>query len=74
MESIAEIKIKESYDYQDGQSKKLLKVFPVKISLRSMPQIKLNEENLDFRWITPNEVKKYNAVPELESTINNALI
>lgn len=74
VDDIAEIKIKDSYTYLDKQSNKTLKVFPVKIILRSMPEIKLNEENSAFKWINPQDAKDYDGVPELASTIKNALI
>ena len=33
------------------------------------PEIKLNWENSEFKWIKPNEIKNYETVPELEKIL-----
>ena len=37
------------------------------------PEIKLNWENSEFKWIKPNEIKNYETVPELEKILFSLL-
>ena len=37
------------------------------------PKVKLNWENSDYNWIKPNEIKKYETVPELEKILFSLL-
>jgi 8-oxo-dGTP pyrophosphatase MutT (NUDIX family) len=72
-DSIAEIRIKDAYSYYDSFIDKTWVVYPVRVTLRSRPNIKLNGENSDFIWIYPEDIKKYDVVPELHKSVENAL-
>jgi 8-oxo-dGTP pyrophosphatase MutT (NUDIX family) len=61
---IKNIKILKSFDYIDEFSGKHLLVFAVLITMKSQPSIKLNHENIDFKWITSKEAEKYD-LPQL---------
>ena len=37
------------------------------------PQIKLNWENSEYNWISPNEISKYKAVPSLDKVLARLL-
>jgi len=37
------------------------------------PQIKLNWENSEYTWISPNEISKYKAVPSLDKVLARLL-
>jgi len=47
-------------------------VFPFLFKAKNL-EIKLNWENSDFNWIEPNEIKKYETVPELEKILFSLL-
>jgi len=47
-------------------------IFPFLFSTKN-PQIKLNWENSEFKWIDPNEIKNYETVPELEKILFSLL-
>ena len=47
-------------------------IFPFLFKTKN-PEIKLNWENSDFKWIKPNEVKNYETVPELEKILFSLL-
>ena len=63
-EDIKEVKFGKRLTYSDPFANKKLMVFSVLIRVRSKPNIKLNHENIDFAWINPIDMEKYN-VPEL---------
>lgn len=47
-------------------------IFPFLFEAKN-PDIKLNWENSEYRWITINELKNYNTVPSLEKVLQNLL-
>ena len=47
-------------------------IFPFLFEAKN-PDIKLNWENSEYKWITINELKNYNTVPSLEKVLQNLL-
>ena len=47
-------------------------IFPFLFKAKN-PEIKLNWENSEFKWIEPNEVKNYQTVPDLEKILFSLL-
>ena len=47
-------------------------IFPFLFKAKN-PEIKLNWENSEFKWIEPNEVKNYKTVPDLEKILFSLL-
>ena len=43
-------------------------IFPFLFKAKN-PEIKLNWENSEFKWIEPNEIKNYKTVPDLEKIL-----
>lgn len=76
--SIPEIKItlKNSADCMTVKSPQYKnhewKIFPFLFSVQS-PQIKLNWENTDYKWIKPADITKFETVPSLREVLFNLL-
>ena len=47
-------------------------IFPFLFRTKN-PEIKLNWENSEFKWIEPNDIKNYETVPELEKILFSLL-
>jgi len=47
-------------------------IFPFLFKTKN-PEIKLNWENSEFKWVEPNEIKNYETVPELEKILFSLL-
>ncbi|CAD6514724.1 NUDIX hydrolase [metagenome] len=47
-------------------------IFPFLFEVKN-PEIKLNWENSEFKWITKDELKNYKTVPSLEKVLSNLL-
>ena len=47
-------------------------IFPFLFEVKT-PDIKLNWENSEYKWITIDELKNYNTVPSLEKVLQNLL-
>ena len=67
LKSIEQIKI-ESAQYKNHE----WDIFPFLFKAKN-PEIKLNWENSEFKWIEPNEIKNYETVPELEKILSRLL-
>ena len=67
LKSIEQIKIK-SAQYKNHE----WNIFPFLFKTKN-PEIKLNWENSEFKWIKPNEIKNYETVPELEKILFSLL-
>jgi len=67
LKSIEQMKI-EAAQYKNHK----WNIFPFLFSTKN-PEIKLNWENSEFKWIKPNEIKNYETVPELEKILFSLL-
>jgi len=67
LKSIEQMKI-EAVQYKNHE----WNIFPFLFSTKN-PEIKLNWENSEFKWIEPNEIKNYETVPELEKILFSLL-
>ena len=67
LKAIQQIKI-SSLQYKNHE----WNIFPFLFKAKN-PEIKLNWENSEFRWIEPNEIKNYETVPELEKILFSLL-
>jgi len=47
-------------------------IFPFLFKAKN-PEIKLNWENSEFKWIEPNDIKNYKTVPDLEKILFSLL-
>lgn len=59
-------KIGKSFKFNDKEFDRIWHVHPVLFRLKSKPKIKLDWENTDYRWVKPEEVKKFKRVPMME--------
>ena len=72
-EEIKLLKVNEQIKIEAAQYKNHeWNIFPFLFSTKN-PQIKLNWENSEFKWIEPNEIKNYETVPELEKILFSLL-
>ena len=72
-EGIELLKANERIKIEAAQYKNhMWNIFPFLFRTKN-PEIKLNWENSDFKWIEPNEIKNYETVPELEKILFSLL-
>ncbi len=69
---VERIRIGRRYSISDGASGRRLIVYPVLVSLKRKPAVRLNWENTDYRWISPSELGSLDAIPRLEDSVRNA--
>ena len=64
-EQISNLKLGKPFEFFDEKIKKKWIVHPVLSELKQKPEIKLDFEHTDFKWISPEEIKNYDVVPNL---------
>lgn len=69
---IARVKVGEVYKLRRAGGK-LLVIYPVLIELRGKPDVSLDWEHTEYRWIKPEELEKFDVVPELDRVLRRVL-
>ena len=67
--NILSIHIGEFYQFTDIEVNKTWIVYPVLIKLRNKPEIKLDWEHTEYKWIKPKEIKNFDIVFNLENSL-----
>ena len=67
------IEVKDSYKLKDSKINKTWIVHPVLVELKEKPEIKLDWEHTEFRWIKPEELNNYDFVTDLDKTVKKVL-
>jgi len=65
---IENIEIGDPYEIRDERIKRTWVTVPCLAELRQKPEIKLDWEHTDYKWIDPEEMTKYDIVPNLDKT------
>lgn len=63
----------DSYEIIDSKINKKFIIFPVLLELKEKPEIKLNWENTDYRWIKPEELNDFDIIPDVEEGLKRAI-
>lgn len=48
-------------------------IYPFVFKIRKNQKIQIDWEHLEYLWITPSEITRYNTVPHLRQTVSNLL-
>lgn len=70
---IREVKTAAPYTLQDHNLGRSWVICPVLVVLSSKPDILLDFENDECRWVSPEEIKNYATVPDLAAGLNIVL-
>jgi 8-oxo-dGTP pyrophosphatase MutT (NUDIX family) len=70
---ILQFKMGSSYEFFDQDSKRSWLVHLMLAELKNTPDIKLDWEHTDFKWITLGDLKDYDMVPKLEESLKRVL-
>ena len=64
----------EPFKFTDQKARKTWIVHPAKIELKNEPDIKLDWEHTEYKWIRPEELEKFDTVPNLDLSLKRGLI
>ena len=70
--NILSIHIGEPYKFTDTKTNKTQIVHPVLMELKEKPEIRLDWEHTEYKWIKPEELKNFDTVPHLDKSLENA--
>ena len=70
-DNISSIYIGEPYEFTDIEVNKTWIVCPVSVELRNEPNIKLDWEHTEYKWIKPEKLKKFDVVCNLDKSLEN---
>jgi len=65
---IAEIIIGEPYETFDEETKKKWLICPFRVELNRKPEIRLDFEHTEYRWIRPEEIGDFDTIIDLEKS------
>ena len=65
LELIESVKIGKISTYYDRKINKIWIIHPLVINLKARPKIQLDWEHGEYKWIKPEEIKRYKVVPSL---------
>ena len=71
--NILNIKYGGSYKLKDKKINKIWIVHPVLVELKDKPEIVLDWEHTEYKWIKPKDLNKYDTVASLGETLNKVL-
>lgn len=72
-ENVLRIKLGIPYEYFDKNIQKTWLIHPVLAELKRKPEIKLDWEHTNFKWINPKEITKYDLVSNLGESLKRVL-
>jgi len=72
-EDVAGFTAGEPYEFFDEGAKKSWIVHPVLVELKNKPEVTLDWEHTEFKWISPNEMSGYDTVPKLDESLKRVL-
>ncbi len=73
VQNILQCKMCIPYVFFDPDEQKTWLVYPVLVELKQKPEIKLDWEHTEFKWISPNKLTTYDTVPKLDESLKRVL-
>ncbi len=70
---ITSVRLGKSYVTLDKQIGRMWIVYPVLVELNSEPEIRLDWEHTEYRWIKPEELGDFDTVPDLGKGLESVL-
>ena len=70
---IKKIKIGKFFEFVDKHIGKTWIVNPVLVELKEKPRIKIDFEHTEYRWIKPEQIEKFDFVPNLKESMKRVL-
>jgi ADP-ribose pyrophosphatase YjhB (NUDIX family) len=70
---ISSIEVGEFFEFKDREIGRRWIVTPALVELIEKPNIKLNWEHSEYRWIEPNEMDRFDTVPNLDTGLKRIL-
>ena len=73
-DNILSYNLGEKYEFKDQLLNKTWIVYTAVVELKNTPEIKLDWEHTKYKWIKPEEMKKFDTVPNLHKSLEKTWI
>ena len=70
-DNILSFHIGEPYEFTDTKVSKSWIIHPVLVELKKKPDIKMDWEHTEYKWIKPEELKEFDTVSNLDRSLEN---
>jgi len=70
---ILSYKIFKPYEFMDKKINKKWIIYPSKIELKNNPKIILDWEHIEYKWIFPKDLTKFDTVPKLNLSLRKVI-
>jgi len=67
------IKMGEAYEFRDNKIGKTWIIFPVLAEFKNEPEVKLDWEHTEYKWIKPEELENFDIVPNLNESLKRVI-
>ncbi len=71
---ISSVSVGELVEFSDETAKRAWIVFPVLMKLNKQPHVRLDEEHVDYRWITAHDIEDFDTVSRFAEIFKHALL
>jgi isopentenyldiphosphate isomerase len=72
-DNISSFFIGESYKFKDEKISKTWIIYPVVVELKNEPEIKLDWEHTEYKWIKSEELDNFDTVPHLNQSLKKVI-
>jgi len=72
-DNISSIQVGESYEFKDTEIDKTWIIHPILVELKNEPEIQLNWEHTEYKWIKPEELKNFDIVLSLDKSLESVM-
>ncbi len=73
IDMIKQTKLGQPYEFIDNNTRKIWVIFPILVELNKKLVIKLDWEHTEYKWISPQDLKNFDIVPNLDKTLSKVL-
>lgn len=72
-DNISSIRVGKSYEFNDTEIGKTWIIHPILVELKDRPEIQLDWEHTEYKWIKPEELKNFDIVPSLDKSLESVM-
>ena len=72
-DNILSYSLGDVFKFTDTKAKKTWIVHPAKVELKNNPEIKLDWEHTEYKWIKPEDLRKFDTVPNLNLSLKKGM-
>ena len=73
-DNIKNFRLSEPFSFKDNKINRTWIINPAVVELNKKPEIKLDWEHVEYKWIYPKDINNFNTVPNLKESLKRGLV